>query len=195
MVKEKSGEATTIEKGTSSVSSNVTAPVTPVTKESLMADLQTAMAANDWSSVAKIGGIIAKHEVSIKRVEREKLETEVIGLAKDIQVDIETVIDSYIDSPIMAKCAGVWYSWDFGTGVKTIRLLSSAAAKGATKSAGSAGSVGKKFDITTKALVDLYPDVMYKDSGLTAKEYFDANTNGQLRYNLRVVLLKQAGMS
>ena len=185
---------------TESVSANVTETASPVTteapvvtKESLMASLQSAMAANDWQSVAKIGASIAKHESTLKRQEREQLEGEVIGLAQDVKDAIESAIEPFLDSPIMEKCTGVWYSWDFGTGVKAIRLLSASAAKTSTKSAGSAGSVGQKFDVKTSDLLAQFGAEPYKETGMTAQEFHESTTDGNKRYVLRSWLLKKGG--
>ena len=183
---EKSGE-------TNAIVAPVPAEAPIVTKESLMAELTAAMASNDWQSVAKIGASIAKYEATIKRQEREKLETEVIEVAELIKIDIESVIESYLDNPILEKCAGVWYSYDFGTGLKAIRLLSPNVSKSSTKATGSAGSVGKKFDVTTDALLSQFGDELYKDSGMTASDFHKSTTDGNKRYILRTWLLKKGG--
>lgn len=180
--------------GSNSIGPATEAPI-PVTKESLMSDLQEAMASNDWQKVAKLGASIAKHDALIKRQEREELEASVAEVANSIKSDIEEALETHLDNPTIEKCDGVWYSWDFGTGVKSIRLLTSNA-KTSSKSAnitGSAGSVGKKFNITTGAMLEQLGDEQYKDSGMTAREFHDSTTDGNKRYSLRVWLLKESG--
>ena len=153
------------EKDTPVIPTPVVAPV--VTKESLMSDLQTAMAANDWKSVAKASAAIAKLQTSIEKSEREAFEAEVIGIAEVVKDVIDSALKDFIDDGTLDKADGVWYSYNFSDGVSSIRLLEKSITKSGTKSAGSAGSIGKKFDVTKEQLMDACGDEQYKETGMT----------------------------
>lgn len=159
----------------------------------LYAELETAMEAKDMKAVRTLSSAIDKAEkVEVQAVKDAKQQV-VAKVTDDMKAAIDKVVQKVIDgleSDILEAMDGVWYSNDFGDKLSTCKLV-----KGAVRKAGTGGGGGKKFSVTTNELLEKYGDQPNGDSGVTLNEAYEATTDGNKRYNIRMKLLKIAGIS
>lgn len=168
-------------------------------KAHLMADMQKATAANDWKLVSKVASQIARMVATEEKAALDAKQKAVETLGIKVKDFITKAIKPMIDKGELDEADGVWYSMDFGDEMKDgirptgIRLLKSAAK--VAKGAGGGGG-GKKYDVKTEELLTQHGGkVMNEETGQTFQEAYDASTEGNSRYQVRVKLLKLAGIS
>ena len=158
-------------------------------KKQLLADMKQAMDSGDFKAVSKVSSAIAKIVADEDKAEKEAKLAAVVGLTEDVKARFDALVVELNKTGTLDACDGVWYSNDFGEKLTTCRLL-----KGATRKAGGGGG-GKKFNITTNDLLAKHGSEMMGDSGVTFQEAYDANTDGNSRYKVRMKLLKAEGLS
>lgn len=160
-------------------------------QKSLLEEMKAATQKNDWKSVSKISSEIAKLVATQEKLERDKKLEAVVGLTDKVKTAIDKVIVPMIDAKELDVCDGVWYSRDFGSTEVTCKLI-----KGGRNQSGGGGA-GKKFSITTKELLEKYGDEVLTSGdhqGKTFNQVFKDEEDGNLRYTMRVKLLKMDGL-
>lgn len=162
------------------------------TQEQLQADIKQAVDAGNWADVKRISGEIAKLVKVEEKTERDVKLAAVAELTETVKSELDKLVTKLIDKYAeMLSVDGVWYSKDFGDQGSSCRLLKSQP-KART---GGGGGAGKKFSITTNELLDKFGDQLNGDSGQSFKEAYEATTDGNKRYNIRMKLLKLANIS
>ena len=167
----------------------MTGEVKVKTQAQLLAEMKAATDKGDWKAVSKISSEIARVVASQEKAERDAKLALIAQLTTKVKGTIDKVVNRLVDSKELDGCDGVWYSYDFGEKLTICRLLKS------TPRAKGTGGGGKKFSITTKELLEKYgSEVMDVNSGETYQQIWDASTEGNSRYNVRVKLLKLANI-
>lgn len=167
-------------------------PPAPATEESLMAQMTAAVKSGDYKSVAKIAMEITKLQKAKEAAENEARLKVLVALEVDVKAVIMTALRPYINSGKLDKADGVWFSYDFGEKLETIRL-SKVATKAAKTGGSTGGGTGKKFAVSTTDLLAKYGTEVYKD-GQSFQVAFDSNTDKNWRYGIREALLKKDGI-
>lgn len=163
-------------------------PAEQPTKESLMAEMQTAMAAGDWKLVTQVSRKIDQIVRAEEKAELDAKRAALEAIKDTVGLTILEAVKPLIDSKQLDAADGIWFSWDFGETEPTVRLMKSQA-----KARTGGGGTGKKFDVSTEALLEKYGAEEYKD-GMTFKEAWDSNTDKNWRYAIRTKLLKKDGI-
>lgn len=159
------------------------------TQAELMAELQTALTKGDFKAVTAIS---RKIDTLTRAAEKAELDTKravLDAIAEDVKAAITLAIEPYKDSGQLDVADGIWYADDFGEQAATLRLIKSQAK--ARTSTG--GGTGKKFDISTDAMLASHGAEEYKD-GQTFQQAYEANTDKNWRYAIRQKLLKIEGI-
>jgi len=167
----------------------MTEEVKAKSKKQLLSEMKQAMDSGDFKAVSKVSSEIAKIVATEEKAEKDAKLAAIEGLTKDVKSRFDGLVADLNREGLLDGCDGVWYSNDFGEKLTTCRLL-----KGATRKAGGGGG-GKKFNITTNELLAKHGSEMMGDSGVTFQEAYDANTDGNSRYKVRMKLLKAEGLS
>ena len=168
---------------------NVAVEEQPKDEQTLMAEMNSAVASGDYKAVAKVAQELVKAQKSKEAAELAAkaavLEAKVTAV-KDI---ITKALQKMIDAGELDMADGIWYTFDFGDKEPTCRL-----ARTATRKAGSGGGggAGKKFSISTPTLLETYGGDDYKD-GMTYQQAWDSNADKNWRYAIRESLLKKGG--
>lgn len=167
------------------------APVAVVlTEAQLMAELEAALKSKDFKAVATAS---RKLDTAVKAKEKEELALKRLILdaqADKVKVAITKAIKGIIESGELDAADGIWYSYDFGDEAPTLRLMKTAA-RAASKTGSSGG--GKKFDISTVAMLEKYGQEEYKD-GMTFQQAHESSTDKNWRFAIRLKLLKKEGI-
>ena len=167
-------------------------PEKVLTKDELLAEMKTAMDTGDFKAVSKISSKIAKAQAVDEKAEKEAKQAVVAGVTEQVKTKLDGVIAKVVkdlDEDVLEAMDGVWYVNDFAESLTSCRLVKGAARKGG------GGGGGKKFSITTKDLLEAHGAEQMGDSGQTFQEAYDADTNGNARYKVRMKLLKAHGLS
>lgn len=159
----------------------------PKTEAELKAELDKAYKSGDWKAISKVAGEIAKFEKDKEAEARAKLEKELETLTAEIKTAIDKAVQPFIDSKKLDSADGIWYDRDFGDKLTSCRVTK----KAVRKSSGGGGG-GKKFDVSTEDLLKKYGDKEYKD-GKTYQAVHDGSTDRNVRYQVRLALLKLDG--
>lgn len=161
-------------------------------QKQLLSEMTEATNKGDWKAVSKISSEIAKLVAGQEKAERDAKLEAVIELTEKVKKTLDKALKPLYDSGELDVCDGVWYSWDFGNTEIATRLL-----KGTTRKGGNGGG-GKKFSITTKELLEAHGTVVIDsgdNAGATYREVYEASTDGNSRYSVRMKLLKLHGLS
>lgn len=163
------------------------------TIESLQAELKAAVNAKEvnWKLVGNISEKLDKMSKAKASAEREATLKALEGTTAKVKAAIEKAIEHFLDDGTLEKADGIWYSNDFGEALTQCRLMKSAGKKAAS---GGGGGAGKSFGISTDQLLLNHGGKMMGDSGMTYKEAYDADTDGNKRYTIRKRLLKEEGL-
>jgi len=161
-----------------------------VTQEELRTEMEAAMKSGDWKLVSQVA---RKIDTMTKAAEKAELDTKRAELDKVIEV-VKDAINSAVEPLTLNKeldaADGIWYSYDFGEQAPTVRLMKSTAR--APRAGG--GGTGKKFDVSTDALLAKYGAEPYKETGMTFQQAYESNTDKNFRYAIRQALLKKDGI-
>ena len=103
---------------------------------------------------------------------------------------VDSVVAEVPDN-VIGLMDGVWFSFDFGESVAACRLTKTAPHKAVANSSGG----GKKYAIKTSELLTKHGDDISAADGKTYRQLYDATTDGNQRYNIRVKLLKLADVA
>ena len=165
-----------------------------LSKDELLAEMKVAMDSGDFKAVSKISSKIAKTVVAEEKVAKDAQLAVIKGITETVKAKLDTVITKIVDGldkDVLEAMDGVWYVNDFAEQLTTCRLVKGAARKGG----GGGGGGGKKFSVSTKELLEAHGAEQMGDSGQTLQEAYDADTNGNARYKVRIKLLKAHGLS
>tara|TARA_Y100000310_G_scaffold345865_1_gene471872 strand:+ start:17933 stop:18529 length:597 start_codon:yes stop_codon:yes gene_type:complete len=171
-----------------------TSELTSVTKDSLVELLNAAFATNDWKLCAKISAQLARFDIDRAAEELETKQKALVVITAKIKEAIEMALAPLVEDEEFASAEGVWYSWDFGDKLTSIRVLKGSAKAPKTSSERQGG--GKKFDATTDSLLAQFGDeeMPMKEGASFNTVYEDAKGYGNKRYEVRKALLKRAGI-
>lgn len=168
-------------------------------QELLREQMREAVANEDWKAVGKVSADLAKLEKEEARVAREAAEGAVKELTMGVKDAITELLTPMIEEGKLDGCDGVWYSMDFGdemvSGLRpaSCKLLKSAAK--APRATGGGG--GTKFNVSYKDFLAKYGDDLVTEAdaefrsaikpcvGMTWKEAYESNTEGNFRYHIR----------
>lgn len=160
------------------------------TKEQLMVEMKSAMTSGDWKLVSQVS---RKIDIMTKAVEKAELEAkravldQMVEVVKAAYIEFRTPL---VDSGQLDAADGIWIADDFGEVSPTVRLMKSTAR--APRAGG--GGTGKKFDVSTDAMLSKYGVEPYKDTGQTFQQAYESNTDKNFRYAIRQALLKKDGI-
>lgn len=171
----------------------VATPPAPATETDLMTQMTAAVKSGDYKSVAKIAMEITKLQKAKEATENEARLKALVALEVDIKAIIITALKPIINSGKLDKADGVWFSYDFGEKLETIRLSKTATKSKSTTGTTGGGGTGKKFAVSTSDLLAKYGAEVYKDN-LTFSAAFESNTDKNWRYGIREALLKKDGI-
>ena len=163
----------------------------PLTQEQLMAELQSALTKGDFKSVAQISRKIDTLTRATEKAELDAKRAILDSMIEGVKVAITKAIEPIVTSGKLDAADGIWFSYDFGEQAPTVRLMRTAA-RAARTSTGAAGT-GRKFDISTDAMLAKFGADEYKD-GMTYQQAYEGNTDKNWRYAIRQKLLKLEGV-
>jgi len=166
----------------------VTAPV--VSEKSLMASLQTALAAGNFKLVAQVSQELVKYQRTQEQAAADAKSKALLAVTLEVKTALDAAVKKLVDAKKLDLADGVWYSQDFGDKSAACRLIK-ATAKAERKSSG--GGVGKKFSIGTAELLQKYGGMEYKD-GQTFQQTYEADSDKNFRFGIRNALLKLEGL-
>jgi len=160
----------------------------PKDEQTLMAEMNQAVASGDYKAVAKVAQELVKAQ---KAKEAEELAAKAAVLDAKVNTVKDTItkaLQKMIDAGELDMADGIWYAFDFGDKEPSCRLTKAVA----RKAGGGGGGAGKKFSISTPTLLETYGADEYKD-GKTYQEAWDSNADKNWRYAIRESLLKKGG--
>jgi len=150
-------------------------------------------AGNFGSDFATLSKTLASAHAKIEADQRDATQIALKEVTNRVQSAIVKAIEPFL-AEIDAKGGdGVWFVSDWGEALIETRMMK---ARPATKksSSGGSGGGGKKFSISTDELLKEHGHKEYKD-GVSYQQAYDADTGGNARYQVRVKLLKEAGLT
>ena len=162
-------------------------------KEELLAQMRKAVDDGDWKAVSKISTEIAKVVAAEERSEKEARQSLLAQQTVIFTDAIRKVVDSLVaevPDNVIDLMDGVWFSFDFGESLAACRLTKTAVRKASS----GGGGGGKKYSAKTSELLEKYGDTKAAN-GDTYRQLYEATTDGNQRYNIRVKLLKLAGVA
>ena len=162
-------------------------------KDELLAQMRKAVDDGDWKAVSKISTEIAKVVAAEERSEKEARQSLLAQQTVIFTDAIRKVVDSVVaevPDNVIGLMDGVWFSFDFGESLAACRLTKTAPHKASS----GGGGAGKKYSAKTSELLEKYGDTKAAN-GDTYRQLYDATTDGNQRYNIRVKLLKLAGVA
>jgi len=161
----------------------------PKDEQTLMAEMNSAVASGDYKAVAKVAQELVKAQ---KAKEAEELAAKAAVLDAKVKTVSDTIMKSLtkmVEAGELDMADGVFFNWDFGDKEPSCRLTKAAARKAGS---GGGGGAGKKFSISTPTLLETYGGDDYKD-GMTYQQAWDSNADKNWRYAIRESLLKKGG--
>ena len=165
-----------------------TTTVAEPTEAQLMAELNKALADKDFKAVAavsrKIDGITRGKEKAELDAKRAALDS----MGDKVALAISKAVKPLVDSGELDVADGIWYTYDFGEKAATVRLM-----RTATRARTGGGGGGKKFDVSTDDMLAKFGTQEYKD-GISLQQAYEGSTDKNLRYAIRVKLLKLQGV-
>ena len=178
--------------------------------ESCKAAIRAAAEKGDIALVMKLSAdhqaISKKHEAEIEATRGKALQA-IVGA---VRIYIEKYIDKLVAEGKLDSADGLWVSWDFvelrEVGINPAISLIKPKSKKAAATGGSHGGGGKKFDVSTEAMIaeagaeKLFGDgengtikAPPKFKGKTLQGAYNEDTDGNWRFNIRKALLKATG--
>ena len=173
--------------------SNQAQEAAPKTEPQLLAEMQAAVASGDFKAVAKVAAELVKVQKSKEAAELEAKVKALEAITGTVKAAIVKALKPMIEAGKMDSADGVWFTWDFGEGDLVGCKLMKSQAKTA-RTGGGGGGGGKKFNVSTKELIDQkYAKEAYKD-GMTFKEAWDKSSDKNWRFAIRNAVLKLEGL-
>jgi len=160
------------------------------TEADLMKQLDTAMKSGDFKAVAKVANEVAKLQKTQEQAEQEAKLAILATITEKVKIIIAKALKPIVDSGDLDQADGIWYSNDFGEKLITCRLVKTAPKKAG--GGGGGGGGGKRFAISSNDLLDKFGDQEHKD-GISLRQAYESNTDGNFRYAIRQKLLKLGG--
>lgn len=170
------------------------------TEASVKAEIGVALAAEDWKLVAKLGSKLAGFEAAAAKSALEAKQVALAEITDKVKSAIQEAIAPLVESAEFEMAEGVWFTWDFGEQLSTIRVLRQATAPTPRSGGNGGGGTPKKFDIGTQALLDQHGNEVVTTGptaqrGMTFNDaYALAEGDGNKRYKVREALLKVHGI-
>ena len=159
-----------------------------VTMDGLVNQMQAAITAGDYRAVAKLAKDIAGLQAADEKAAGDKRQNELKDLTNTVLNALEKVVDKMGDALTAAKVDGVWYTHDNVEGLVECRLIKRKAR------VASPGGGGQRYGVST---TDLLAQFGGSDTGngITYQQLWDSNTDKNSRYQLRVKMIKLAGIT
>ena len=124
-----------------------------------------------------------------EKIELDAKRAALDGLAEIVKTAYLEAVQPFIDDATLDAADGIWIAHDFGEQAPTVRLM-----KTATRTPRAGGGTGKKFDVSTTALLEKHGGEPYKETGMTFNEAYQSNTDKNWRFAIRNALLKLDGI-
>ena len=161
-----------------------------VTMDGLVNQMQAAITAGDFKAVAKLAKDIAGLQAADEKAAADKRQNELKDLTTKVLNAMEKVVEKMEVELMDAKVDGVWYTHDNVEGLVECRLIKR---KARVASSGGGGG-GKRYGVST---TDLLAQFGGSDAGngITYQQLWDSNTDKNSRYQLRVKMIKLAGIT
>ena len=166
------------------------APAEELSESELQEKVQSAMAAGDFAEAKRLLTTLAKGQKDKEKAELEAKQQELKGITEEVKQQITGTIQKLRDAGKLDKADFVKFLWVFTDNTIECGLVKSAQAKARS---GAGAGTGQKFAVRTSELLSEYGEEPYKDTGMTFKEAWDSDENGNWRYNIRKALLEKAG--
>jgi len=163
----------------------------PMTQGQLMASLQSALDKADFKAVAQISRKIDTLTRATEKAELDAKRAVLDSMIDEVKNVITDAVTPLVASGKLDAADGIWFSYDFGEQAPVVRLMRTAA-RAARTSTGAAGT-GRKFDISTDAMLAKFGAEEYKE-GMTYQQAYEGNTDKNWRYSIRQKLLKLEGI-
>jgi len=212
----------------------VVAPVV-MTIDQIQEAMGTATANKDWKQVSKLANQLVKAESDAKAAELKAKQDAIAGVTAKVKSIFDKVVDiltrgeaiteddqnkldellAEVTGTELDVADGVWYSNDFGAEsghAVSIRLMKGQAKEAKARTEGSKEAKpastggGKKFDISTEAMIaEVGESATFGDgtngtvkagsayAGQSLKAAYDSSTDKNWRYQIRTALLKHTG--
>lgn len=173
------------------------APPKPApTIDELKAKIKAMVDANNFGSdFAALSKQLAGAQASIEAAEREAKQLALKEITDKVQNAIVEAIKPFLAEIETKGGDGVWFVSDWGEALIETRMMKARPAAPKKTGGGGSGGGGKKFNISTEELLKEHGHKQYKDDGTTYQQAYDADTGGNARYQVRVKLLKEAGLT
>jgi hypothetical protein len=169
------------------------AEATPITEESLKAQLQEALNSGDFKAVAKVAGELTKFQKAREQAELETKQEAIKDITQKVRTQIEKYIDGLIDKGELDIADGLWVNWNFSdkreVGINpSVRLMKAQARR---QSTGGTARSSKGLPSTEELIEQYGDDVADTESGMTYRQLYESNTDNHFRYNkVRMPILK-----
>lgn len=158
-----------------------------VTMEGLVEQMQAAITASDYKAVAKLAKDIASMQAADEKATDERRQNRLKDLTSKVLSAIEKVVEKMSAELAEAKVDGVWFVHDNIDSEVDCRLIKR---KARVATAGG----GKRYAISTTDLLASYGQTD-SGNGITFQQLWDASTDKNSRYQLRVKMIKLAGIT
>ena len=166
-----------------------------MTAEELQVAMTEAVGKSDWKAVGAIAKAMTKAEAGAEKARKDALQGVLAELTLEVKVVVDKAVAKLVDAGKLDNCDGVWYTNDFGDTLTTCRLTKKQAR---ASTSGGNGGAGKKYDASTKDLLEQFGAEIDEKSGKTFQELADeaetADDKKNATYRVRVKLLKKAGL-
>ena len=163
--------------------------------EERQVSMTDAVAAQDWKAVKVIANAMTKAEAGAEKAKKDALQSVLAELTLEVKGVVDKAVTKLIDTGKLDSCDGVWYTNDFGEVLTSCRLTKKTAR---ASTGGGNGGAGKKYDASTKDLLEQFGSEIDEKSGKTYQELADdaegATDKKNATYRVRVKLLKKAGL-
>jgi len=160
----------------------------PKTEQTLMEEMNKAVASGDYKAVAKVAQELVKAQKAKEAAELAARQAALDAKVNTVKDTIMKALAKMVDSGELDMADGIFFNWDFGDKEPSCRLTKAAP----RKSGGGGGGTGKRFNVSTPDLLEKFGAEEYKD-GITFQQAWDSNSDKNWRYAIREALLKKGG--
>lgn len=164
--------------------------VVMVTMEQLTKQLKVAIDAGDFKAVGQLAKRVAQLQAGEEKIAVEKRQRALAELTGKVMKAITKTIAGFAEELEKAGADGVWFSQDNVEKLTDCRLIKR---KVRVAGAGTGGG-GKRYSVSTNELLEKYGSNDSGD-GVSFKDKWEATTDKNERYQIRVKLIKLAGVT
>lgn len=162
--------------------------------KNLVEQLKAAIDAGDFKAVGKLAKDIAQSQAAEEKAAREKRQKGLLELTGKVMKDMQKVVASHAEELSKAKADGVWFFDDNVSHESDCRLI-----KRKVRAGGTGGGGGQRYAVSTTDLLAAHGDAIVGGegpmSGMTFNDAWASTTEKNARYQLRVKMIKLAGIA